>query len=128
MPTKTEQTDLLQTMFGRNGESPVAIVAPQSPSDCFDMAIMAARMAVRAMTPVFILSEGFRPIALSLGAFPMLKTSIRSRSTIRKVARRALKIPFLPYARDPVTLARPWAISGTPGFGAPCRWPRARRR
>ena len=59
LPTKTEQSDLLQAMFGRNGESPVAIVAPASPADCFDMAIEAARLAVRAMTPVFILSEGF---------------------------------------------------------------------
>ena len=59
LPTKTEQADLLQAMFGRNGESPIPIVAPATPSDCFEMALEAARLAVRAMTPVFLLSEGF---------------------------------------------------------------------
>ncbi|RME59067.1 MAG: 2-oxoacid:acceptor oxidoreductase subunit alpha, partial [Caldilineae bacterium] len=115
MPTKTEQGDLLQAMFGRNGESPVAVVAPASPADCFDMAIEAARLAVRAMTPVFILSEGFLansaepwriPNAADIPPIPVEHPAGRTNGDG----------PFLPYKRDPETLARPWATPGIPGL------------
>lgn len=115
LPTKTEQSDLLQAMFGRNGESPVAILAPASPADCFDMAFEAARLAVRAMTPVFILSEGFLansaepwriPNAAAIPAIPVTHPTGRHNGDG----------PFLPYARNPETLARPWALPGTVGL------------
>lgn len=115
LPTKTEQSDLLQAMFGRNGESPVAIVAPASPADCFEIAIEAARLAVRAMTPVFILSEGFLansaepwriPNAAAIPAIPITHPGPRHKDDA----------PFLPYARNPDTLARPWALPGTVGL------------
>ena len=115
LPTKTEQADLLQAMFGRNGESPIPIVAPQSPADCFDIAIWAARMAVRAMSPVVILSEGFLanssepwriPDAAGIPEIPVTHPAGRGNGDA----------PFLPYQRDPETLARPWALPGTEGL------------
>lgn len=115
LPTKTEQSDLLQAMFGRNGESPVAVLAPATPGDCFDIAIEAARLAVRAMTPVFILSEGF----LANSAEPWLIPNAEDIPEI-KVEHPAGQsngdLPFLPYARDEESYARPWAIPGTPGL------------
>jgi 2-oxoglutarate ferredoxin oxidoreductase subunit alpha len=109
MPTKTEQGDLLQAMFGRNGESPVAIVAPATASDCFNMAIEAWRIAIKYRTPVIFLSDGY----LGMGSEPWLLPDI---ATLPKMEPNFATDPatFKPYARDPKTLARPWAIPGTP--------------
>ncbi|WP_113704542.1 2-oxoacid:acceptor oxidoreductase subunit alpha [Nonomuraea lactucae] len=115
MPTKTEQTDLLMAMFGRNGESPVPIVAPMSPSDCFDAAIEAARIAVKYRTPVMLLSDGY----LANGSEPWRLPEISSLPDISQeftTSPNAEDGSFLPYKRDPETLARPWAIPGTAGL------------
>ncbi len=115
LPTKTEQSDLLQAMFGRNGESPIAILAPQSPADAFNIAIEACRMAIRAMTPVVILSDGF----LANSSEPWLipnPDDIPEIKVEHPVAATNGDGPFLPYKRDEKTLARPWAIPGTPGL------------
>ncbi len=112
MPTKTEQGDLLQALFGRNSESPIAVIAPKTPSDCFDMAIEAVRIAVKYMTPVIILSEGY----LSEAAEPWKLPKLEELPKIEVVHPKAGKEPFLPYARNPETLARPWAVPGTPGL------------
>jgi 2-oxoglutarate ferredoxin oxidoreductase subunit alpha len=111
MPTKTEQADLLQAMFGRNGESPVAIVAPATPTECFSMAIEAFRLAIKYMTPVIYLSDGY----LGSGSEPW---RIPALDDMAKIDVRFASDPatFKPYARDPETLARPWAIPGTPGL------------
>jgi 2-oxoglutarate ferredoxin oxidoreductase subunit alpha len=119
LPTKTEQSDLLQAMFGRNGEAPVAIIAPQSPSDCFHAAIEAARIAVEYRTPVFILSDGY----LANGSEPWLVPDV---ATLPRFEPDFATGPnhtaadgseeFWPYLRDPETLARPWAIPGTKGL------------
>ena len=111
MPTKTEQADLLQAMFGRNGESPVGIVAPATPSECFDMAIEAFRLALKYMVPVIFLSDGY----LGEGSEPW---RIPSLADLPKIQVRFATDPqsFHPYARDPETLARPWAVPGTPGL------------
>lgn len=114
LPTKTEQADLLQALFGRNGESPVAVVAPQSPSDCFDVAREAARIAVTYRTPVMILSDG----AIANGSEPW---RIPDADALPGIEPGFATPPedgdagHLPYARDPETLARDWAIPGTPG-------------
>jgi len=115
LPTKTEQSDLLQAMFGRNGESPIAILAPQSPSDAFDIAIEACRMAVRAMTPVMILSDGFLANSSEPWRIPD-PNSIPEITVMHPAAPANGDGPFLPYKRDKETLARPWAIPGTPGL------------
>jgi 2-oxoglutarate ferredoxin oxidoreductase subunit alpha len=116
MPTKTEQADLLQAMFGRNGESPVPIVAPASPADCFDAAIEAARIAVKYRTPVFLLSDGY----LANGSEPWRIPDAASLPDLSQEFAFATAAPdggnFEPFRRDPVTLARPWAIPGTPGL------------
>lgn len=115
LPTKTEQSDLLQAMFGRNGESPIAIVAPSTPADCFNMALEACRLAVRAMTPVILLSDGF----LANSSEPWLipdPDQIPAIPVAHPVGNGNGEGPFLPYQRDPETLARPWAIPGTPGL------------
>jgi len=112
MPTKTEQTDLLQVLFGRNGESPIAVVAPRTPSDCFAMAIEAVRLAVKYMTPVVFLSEGY----LANGAEPWKLPDIEKLPKIPVTHAQADGKPFLPYSRDPKTLARPWAKPGTKGL------------
>jgi len=111
MPTKNEQADLLQSMFGRNGESPVAIVAPATPSECFDMAIEAFRIALRHMVPTILLSDGY----LGAGSEPW---RIPSFDDLPKFEVNFATDPesFQPYARDEETLARPWAIPGTPGL------------
>ncbi len=111
LPTKTEQTDLLQAMFGRNGESPIPILAPSSPKDCFDTAVEAFRIAVRHMTPVFILSEGF----LANGSEPWRIPTIKELEPIQ-VKHADDPVDFQPYDREPDTLARPWVIPGTPGM------------
>jgi 2-oxoglutarate ferredoxin oxidoreductase subunit alpha len=117
MPTKTEQADLLQAMFGRNGESPVPIVAPASPADCFSTAIEAARIAVKYRTPVILLSDGY----LANGSEPWRIPDLASLPDLsQEFAFAASGSPdeggFEPFRRDPVTLARPWALPGTPGL------------
>jgi 2-oxoglutarate ferredoxin oxidoreductase subunit alpha len=111
LPTKTEQADLLQAVFGRNGECPVAVVAPATPAECFSMAIEAVRIATRHMTPVFFLSDGY----LANGAEPWRLPEI---GALPKIGVRFASDPegFRPFGRDPETLARPWAIPGTPGL------------
>lgn len=111
LPTKTEQADLLQAMFGRNGESPVPIVAPQSPSDCFDAVVDAARIALKYRTPVLFLSDG----AVANGSEPWLIPDVDSLPDLT-VEFATDPETFQPYARDPETLARPWAVPGTPGL------------
>ena len=119
LPTKTEQSDLLQAMFGRNGESPVPIIAPQSPADCFDAALEAARIAITYRTPVFLLSDGY----LANGSEPWKVPDPSSLPTIdpgfatepNHVGTDGQQ-EFWPYLRDPQTLARPWAIPGTAGL------------
>jgi 2-oxoglutarate ferredoxin oxidoreductase subunit alpha len=111
MPTKTEQADLLQAMFGRNSDSPVPIVAPATPAECFDYAIEAWRLAQKYMTPVVYLSDAF----LATGAEPWRVPAVEDLPTIR-FENRTEKEGFWPYLRDPDTLARPWAVPGTPGL------------
>jgi 2-oxoglutarate ferredoxin oxidoreductase subunit alpha len=112
MPTKNEQADLLQVMFGRNSDSPVPIVAPATPGECFDLAIEAARIALKYMTPVVYLSDAF----LATGSEPWLVPSLADLPDI--AVSNAVKEdgPFQPYLRDPETLARPWAVPGTAGL------------
>jgi 2-oxoglutarate/2-oxoacid ferredoxin oxidoreductase subunit alpha len=111
LPTKTEQADLLQAMFGRNGECPVAIVAASTPADCFDMAVEAFRIAVRHMLPVIYLTDGY----LGNGAEPWKLPSMDELPKFG-VEFTTEAEGFLPYVRDPETLARNWAIPGTPGL------------
>jgi 2-oxoglutarate ferredoxin oxidoreductase subunit alpha len=111
LPTKTEQADLFQAMFGRNNECPVAVVAPATPVDCFQMAIEAVRIATRHMCPVIFLSDGY----LGNGAEPWKLPDIASLPQF-EVKFRTDPEGFYPYVRDPETLARPWAIPGTPGL------------
>ena len=121
MPTKTEQGDLLAAMFGRNGESPVPIVAPASPADCFNAAIEAARIAVKYRTPVILLSDGYlangsEPWRIpDTASLPDLSAGVRLREQAGPADGGAAG-EFEPFRRDPVTLARPWAIPGTPGL------------
>jgi 2-oxoglutarate/2-oxoacid ferredoxin oxidoreductase subunit alpha len=134
MPTKTEQADLLMALYGRNGESPVPVLAPATPADCFETAIEAVRIAVKYRTPVIILSDGY----LANGSEPWLIPSVDSLARLRDEFSFAVphEVPgerpneapgqergdnqaapeFLPFQRDPQTLARPWAIPGTPGL------------
>ncbi|MEH0430442.1 2-oxoacid:acceptor oxidoreductase subunit alpha [Streptomyces stelliscabiei] len=119
LPTKTEQADLLQAMFGRNGEAPVPVVAPRTPADCFDAALEAARIALTYRTPVFLLSDGY----LANGSEPW---RIPDTDELPDLTVQFAQGPnhtlddgtevFWPYKRDPHTLARPWAIPGTPGL------------
>jgi 2-oxoglutarate ferredoxin oxidoreductase subunit alpha len=111
LPTKTEQADLLQALFGRNSESPVPVVAPATAGDCFYMAMEAVRLAVKYMTPVLFLSDGY----LGTGAEPWLVPHVDDLPKI-EVHFRTDPEGFRPYLRDPTTLARPWAIPGTPGL------------
>ena len=119
LPTKTEQSDLLQAMFGRNGEAPVPVVAPRSPADCFDAAIEAARIALTYRTPVMLLSDGY----LANGAEPWQIPDVEDLPdlTVEFASEPNATTPdgtpeFQPYLRDPETLARPWAIPGTSGM------------
>ncbi|MEV4245103.1 2-oxoacid:acceptor oxidoreductase subunit alpha [Streptosporangium canum] len=111
MPTKTEQADLLMVLFGRNGESPVPVVAASSPGDCFDAAVEAARIALRYRTPVMLLSDGY----LANGSEPWRVPDVASLPDI-SVDFATDPDGFLPFSRDDDTLARPWAIPGTPGL------------
>ncbi|MBB5938099.1 2-oxoglutarate ferredoxin oxidoreductase subunit alpha [Streptomyces zagrosensis] len=119
LPTKTEQADLLQAMYGRNGEAPVPIIAPQTPADCFNAAIEAARIALTYRTPVFLLSDGY----LANGSEPWHIPDVANLPDLRVQFATGTnhELPdgtqvFWPYKRDPHTLARPWAIPGTPGL------------
>ncbi|MYS28244.1 2-oxoacid:acceptor oxidoreductase subunit alpha [Streptomyces sp. SID7804] len=119
LPTKTEQADLLQAMYGRNGEAPVPVVAPRTPADCFDAALEAARIALAYRTPVFLLSDGY----LANGSEPW---RIPDPDELPDLTVQFAQGPnhtlddgtetFWPYKRDPQTLARPWALPGTPGL------------
>jgi 2-oxoglutarate ferredoxin oxidoreductase subunit alpha len=113
LPTKTEQADLLQAMFGRHGECPVCVVAPASPADCFAMAFEAVRLAVRFMTPVYFLSDGY----LANGAEPWRLPRVEDlpRILVQHPSSANGAASFLPYARDE-RLVRPWAVPGTPGL------------
>jgi 2-oxoglutarate ferredoxin oxidoreductase subunit alpha len=111
LPTKTEQADLLQAIYGRNGEAPVPVIAAATPSDCFDAAFEASRIALKYMTPVILLSDGY----LGNGSEPWL---IPDYSKLLDISPKFRTDPagFQPYSRDETTLARPWAIPGTPGL------------
>ena len=111
MPTKTEQADLLQVLYGRNSDSPVAVVAPATPAECFDYAIEAWRIALRHVTPVIYLSDAF----LATGAEPWRVPSLADLPSIA-VDNWTDASSFRPYERDPETLARKWAVPGTPGL------------
>ncbi len=124
LPTKTEQADLLQAMFGRNGEAPVPVIAPQSPGDCFDAAVEASRIAVTYRTPVLLLSDGY----LANGSEPWRIPEVgelsaidpdfatETNTTVSGKADGEQVAAFWPYLRDPDTLARPWAVPGTAGL------------
>jgi 2-oxoglutarate ferredoxin oxidoreductase subunit alpha len=111
MPTKTEQADLLQALFGRFGESPCIVLAVRSPADSFDVAYEACRLTVRHMTPVILLSDGF----VANGSEPWKLPQVSDLPEI-PVRFRTDPAAFLPYERDAATLARPWALPGTPGL------------
>lgn len=111
LPTKTEQADLLQALYGRNGESPVAVLAPRSPSDCFEIAVEAARIALIYHTPVILLSDG----AIANGSEPWRIPDVSTFEPIDHILAKSGE-PFQPYARDPETLARQFAVPGTPGL------------
>ncbi len=119
MPTKTEQADLLQALYGRNGESPVPVLAPQSPADCFDIAVDACRIAVTYRTPVIVLSDGYVgngaepwPVP-DLSVIPPIDPNFASEPNATKESGEPTHFP---YRRDPETLARAWAIPGTKGL------------
>ncbi|MHC5259609.1 2-oxoacid:acceptor oxidoreductase subunit alpha [Streptomyces sp. UC4497] len=119
LPTKTEQADLLQAMYGRNGEAPIPVVAPRTPADCFDAALEAARIAVTYRTPVMLLSDGY----LANGSEPWRIPEVDELPDLRvqfasgpnHTTEDGTEV-YWPYKRDPQTLARPWAIPGTPGL------------
>ncbi|MEU2084596.1 2-oxoacid:acceptor oxidoreductase subunit alpha [Streptomyces albus] len=119
LPTKTEQADLLQAMYGRNGEAPVPIVAPATPADCFTAALDAARIALTYRTPVFLLSDGYlangsEPWRIpDVAELPDLRVQFASGPNHELADGTEV---FWPYKRDPQTLARPWAVPGTPGL------------
>jgi 2-oxoglutarate/2-oxoacid ferredoxin oxidoreductase subunit alpha len=119
LPTKTEQADLLQAMFGRNGEAPVPVIAPRSPGDCFNAALEAARIAITYRTPVILLSDGY----LANGSEPWRIPELADLPAIDPAFATGLNheteagdAEYWPYLRDEATLARPWAIPGTPGL------------
>ncbi len=118
MPTKTEQTDLLMALYGRNGESPVPVIAAQSPSDCFFAAIEAARIAVTYRTPVILLSDGYLGNGSEPWRIPEVADlpDLSAGFAFATEADKPAGGDFQPFTRDPQTLARPWAIPGTPGL------------
>ena len=111
LPTKTEQADLMQAIYGRNSESPVVVLAPATPGDCFYIAYEAVRIAAKYMVPVIVLSDGF----LATGSEPWLIPDPATLPSI-EVDFRTEREGFFPYLRDPATLARPWVRPGTPGL------------
>ncbi len=122
MPTKTAQADLLMALYGRNGESPLVVIAPATPGDCFTTALEATRIAVKYRTPVIILSDGYlangsEPWRIpDLAELPDLRAEFSFATANQTPGAGAESEPFMPYRRDPLTLARPWAIPGTPGL------------
>jgi 2-oxoglutarate ferredoxin oxidoreductase subunit alpha len=111
LPTKTEQADLLQALYGRNGEAPVPVVAAATPNDCFNTVFEAARIAIKYMTPVVVLSDGY----LGNGSEPWLLPNLKDLPDISPKFRTDPN-NYLPYLRNETTLAREWAIPGTPGL------------
>jgi 2-oxoglutarate ferredoxin oxidoreductase subunit alpha len=111
LPTKTEQADLLAALYGRHGEAPAVVIAPSTPADCFDTALEAVRIAIRYMTPVYILSDGY----LANGAEPWLLPDVEKIPDIDAEFRTDPQ-GYFPYLRDPETLSRPWVVPGTPGL------------
>ncbi|MBI2604743.1 MAG: 2-oxoacid:acceptor oxidoreductase subunit alpha [Deltaproteobacteria bacterium] len=109
LPTKTEQADLFQALWGRHGESPVVVLAARSPAECFDVMLEAARIALHYMTPVIVLSDGYLGNGSEVWRVPSMEEIPEIKVAYRKDAE-----GFFPYARNPETLARPWAIPGTP--------------
>ena len=111
LPTKTEQADLLEVLYGRNGESPIPVIAPATPGECFDMVVEAFRIAIRYMTPVFVLSDGY----VANNSEPW---KIPDPDSIAAIDAEPYTDPddYQPYMRDPQTLARPWVLPGTPGL------------
>jgi 2-oxoglutarate/2-oxoacid ferredoxin oxidoreductase subunit alpha len=119
LPTKTEQADLLQAMYGRNGEAPVPVVAPRTPADCFGAALEAARIALAYRTPVFLLSDGYLANGSEPWRIPEADELPDLRVRFAQGPNHTLEDGtevFWPYRRDPHTLARPWAVPGTPGL------------
>ncbi|MCH0568652.1 2-oxoacid:acceptor oxidoreductase subunit alpha [Streptomyces sp. MUM 136J] len=119
LPTKTEQADLLQAMFGRNGEAPVPVIAPKTPADCFGAALEAARIALAYRTPVMLLSDGYLANGSEPWRIPDLDELPDLRVQFAQGPNHTLDDGtevFWPYKRDPQTLARPWAVPGTPGL------------
>ncbi|MFF5500152.1 2-oxoacid:acceptor oxidoreductase subunit alpha [Streptomyces aquilus] len=119
LPTKTEQADLMQAMYGRNGEAPVPVVAPRTPADCFDAALEAARIALTYRTPVFLLSDGYLANGSEPWRIPRPDELPDLRVQFAQRPNHTLEDGtevFWPYKRDPQTLARPWAVPGTPGL------------
>ncbi|MER6265375.1 2-oxoacid:acceptor oxidoreductase subunit alpha [Streptomyces sp900105245] len=119
LPTKTEQADLLQAMYGRNGEAPVPVVAARTPADCFDAVLEAARIALTYRTPVFLLSDGYLANGSEPWRVPDLEQLPDLRVQFASGPNHTLEDGtevFRPYKRDPRTLARPWAVPGTPGL------------
>ncbi len=111
LPTKTEQADLMQALYGRNSESPVVVLAPQTPGDCFYIAYEAVRIAIKYMVPVMVLSDGY----LANGSEPWLIPDVKTLPDIEVKFRTEVE-GFAPYLRDAATLARPWVRPGTPGL------------
>jgi 2-oxoglutarate ferredoxin oxidoreductase subunit alpha len=112
LPTKTEQADLMQALYGRNGESPVVVIAASTPSDCFHYAFQAARIALEHMTPVLLLTDGF----IANGSEPWKIPEVSELPEIKPPIAVKTDDPYLPYKRDAERLARSWAIPGTPGL------------
>jgi 2-oxoglutarate ferredoxin oxidoreductase subunit alpha len=112
LPTKVEQADLFQAIYGRNGESPIPVVAPATPGECFSMAIEASRIALKYMTPVIYLSDA----SVANGAEPWRVPELHDLPDISVPNVTASEGRFMPYERDPETLSRPWALPGTPGL------------
>jgi 2-oxoglutarate ferredoxin oxidoreductase subunit alpha len=111
LPTKTEQADLLQAVYGRNGEAPVPVIAASTPSDCFNTALEASRIALKFMTPVIMLTDGY----LANGSEPWMVPNVKDLPEIT-VKFRTDPEDYMPYRRDEITLSREWAIPGTPGL------------
>lgn len=112
LPTKTEQSDLLQAMYGRNGESPLVVVAASTPANCFDFAFEAARLALEHMTPVILMTDGY----IANGSAPWKIQGVDQLPAIKTRILKAAPAQWHPYRRDPDTLARDWAVPGTPGL------------
>ena len=112
LPTKTEQADLLQALYGRNGESPLIVIAASTPSNCFDYSFEAAKLALEHMTPVILLSDGY----IANGSAPWKVKTVSEMPDIKNTIVKKVKENWHPYDRDQNTLARNWPIPGTPGL------------